>query len=76
MENAGIRAAGWVLDKALGPVSGGVLEAWAASTELGYNIEALKMELLYAQGMLYSARSRGRDQEIQNPQLTELRRAG
>ncbi|KAK3133050.1 hypothetical protein QOZ80_6AG0531400 [Eleusine coracana subsp. coracana] len=60
MEVAGIQAARWVLGRAL--------EAWAASTELGPNIEALKMELLYAQGMLNNARGR----EIQNPALVEL----
>ncbi|TVU09078.1 hypothetical protein EJB05_42518, partial [Eragrostis curvula] len=68
----GIEAARWVVSKALGPASGGVLEAWAASSELGNNIRELRMELLYAQGMLNNARGRGRAQEIQNPALTEL----
>ncbi|TVU09076.1 hypothetical protein EJB05_42516, partial [Eragrostis curvula] len=36
------------------------------------NIRELRMELLYAQGMLNNARGRGRAQEIQNPALTEL----
>ncbi|TVU09058.1 hypothetical protein EJB05_42498, partial [Eragrostis curvula] len=72
MEAAGIQAARWMLGKALGPLSSGALEAWAASTELGPNIRALRMELLYAQGILNNARGRGRDQEIQNPALTEL----
>ncbi|KAL6643364.1 hypothetical protein ACP70R_019029 [Stipagrostis hirtigluma subsp. patula] len=68
----GIEAARWVVSKALGSASGGVLEAWAASSELGPNIRELRMELLYAQGMLNNARGRGRDREIQNPALTEL----
>ena len=44
----GIEAARWVVGKALGPAAGEVLEAWAASSELGTNIRALRMELLYA----------------------------
>ncbi|TVU09073.1 hypothetical protein EJB05_42513, partial [Eragrostis curvula] len=72
MAVTGIQAASWVLSKALGPLSSGALEAWAASTELGPNVEDLKLELLYAQGMLNNSRCRGHHQEIQNPALTEL----
>jgi len=46
-----------------------VLEAWAASSELGTNIRALRMELLYAQGMLNNACGQ---EDIQNPALAEL----
>ena len=68
METAGIRAATWVVGKALSPLSGGVLEAWGASSMLGFNMEELKMQLLYAQAMLNNVRGR----EIHNPALGEL----
>jgi len=68
METAGIRAATWVVGKALSPLSGGVLEAWGASSMLGSNMEDLKMQLLYAQAMLNNVRGR----EIHNPALGEL----
>ncbi|WVZ87245.1 hypothetical protein U9M48_033915 [Paspalum notatum var. saurae] len=73
MDIVGIQAARWAIGKALGPASGGVLEAWAASSELGANIDALRTELLYAQGMLSNARGRGSGREdVHNPALAEL----
>ncbi|KAG0527576.1 hypothetical protein BDA96_06G244500, partial [Sorghum bicolor] len=73
----GIEAARWVVGKALGSAAGGVLEAWAASSELGTNIRALRMELLYAQGMLNNARGHGHGhgcglEDFHNPGLEEL----
>ncbi|WVZ76937.1 hypothetical protein U9M48_024851 [Paspalum notatum var. saurae] len=67
META-VKAAGWVVGQALAPVTGGLLEAWAASEGLGPNVEALKEELLYAQALLDNAQER----EIRSAALKEL----
>lgn len=68
MEIVAVKAAGWVVGKALGAVTGTLLEAWAASKGLGPKVDALKVELLYAQAMLDNTQGR----EIHSPALKEL----
>uniref|UniRef100_A0ACD5ZHY1 Uncharacterized protein n=1 Tax=Avena sativa TaxID=4498 RepID=A0ACD5ZHY1_AVESA len=63
-----VNTALWVVGKALAPVTDGLLESWAASAGLGPNINALKLQLLYAQGMLDSAQGK----DIQSAALKEL----
>ncbi|TVU50285.1 hypothetical protein EJB05_01651, partial [Eragrostis curvula] len=63
-----IGAARWVVGRALGPVRDGLLESWAASSELGPNVRTLKLELLYAEAVLDNARGR----EVRSAALGQL----
>jgi hypothetical protein len=63
-----VKAAGWVVGKALGPVTDSLLQTWADSKGLGPNMDALKVELLYAQGLLENAEG----WELRSPALKEL----
>ena len=55
MAEAALGAAQWVVEKALGPVADGLLGAWSASSNLGLNIEDLRMELLLVKATLQQA---------------------
>ncbi|VAH24223.1 unnamed protein product [Triticum turgidum subsp. durum] len=55
MAEAALGAAQWVVEKALGPVADGLLGAWSASSNLGVNIEDLRMELLLVKATLQQA---------------------
>ncbi|KAF8647681.1 hypothetical protein HU200_065320 [Digitaria exilis] len=66
-------AARWVVSKALAPVADGLLEAWAASKNLGAETDAITAELLYAQAMLNNTRGREIDNQALNELLLKLR---
>ncbi|KAL6905860.1 hypothetical protein ACP4OV_003461 [Aristida adscensionis] len=63
-----VNVASCVVGKALSPVVDGFLEAWAASNGLGDNVDAVKLQLLYAQAMLENAQGR----ELRSAALKEL----
>nr|ALO70072.1 NBS-LRR-like resistance protein [Oryza sativa] len=63
-----VSAARCVVGRALGPVTGELMEAWTASKKLGPNIRELKLLLLHAQAMLENAEGR----DIRNGALDQL----
>uniref|UniRef100_A0ACD5TSL9 Uncharacterized protein n=1 Tax=Avena sativa TaxID=4498 RepID=A0ACD5TSL9_AVESA len=72
MEQA-LPAAQWVIGKALNMVMDGVLQAWAASKELGSNVNDLKTELLSVKATLEIAQGKQFDGPAQKDMLQNLR---
>nr|BAD20050.1 putative bacterial blight-resistance protein Xa1 [Oryza sativa Japonica Group] len=66
---AAIGAASWLVDKVVTQLSDELVAAYIASTELGLNMEQIKRDLMFMQGLLHHARER-RDKS--NPGLQGL----
>lgn len=56
MAYVALRAAQWVVSKALATVADGVLGAWAATRNFGPSVQALATELLLVEATLENAR--------------------
>uniref|UniRef100_A0A0D9VEH5 R13L1/DRL21-like LRR repeat region domain-containing protein n=1 Tax=Leersia perrieri TaxID=77586 RepID=A0A0D9VEH5_9ORYZ len=52
---AAVGSARWLLDKVVTQLSDNLVAAYVTSTELGLNMEKIKMDLLYTQGLLQTA---------------------
>uniref|UniRef100_A0A0E0CIR7 NB-ARC domain-containing protein n=1 Tax=Oryza meridionalis TaxID=40149 RepID=A0A0E0CIR7_9ORYZ len=55
---AAVGAASWLLSKVLTQLSRDMVTAYVASTELGLNVEEIKRDLKYTQGLLHMAQGR------------------
>ncbi|XP_044971193.1 disease resistance protein RGA2-like [Hordeum vulgare subsp. vulgare] len=73
MADAALRAAQWVVGKALAPVADGLLGAWAATNNFGPNVDALSTELLLVKATLEQASLKELDGRAMEMLLQKLR---
>uniref|UniRef100_A0A0D3F3B4 Uncharacterized protein n=1 Tax=Oryza barthii TaxID=65489 RepID=A0A0D3F3B4_9ORYZ len=64
-----VGAASWLVGKVVTQLSDSLVEAYVASTELGLNMEQIKSDLMFTQGLLHEAQMR---RDVSNPGLPGL----